>query len=113
MRPFEMAIIYAVTALTFSWAFANQYMASSMAAIAIFLNLGFFLWLLLASLYVMGDINSLGIPLLTPIQKNVVLDYVWIGQDLYPWLLSGWILMVLGLTKQSRHMVPSEAVRER
>lgn len=113
MRPFEMAIIYAVTALTFSWAFANQYMASSMAAIAIFLNLGFFLWFLLASLYVMGDINSLSIPLLTPIQKNVVLDYVWIGQDLYPWLLSGWILMVLGLTKQSRHMVPSEAVRAR
>jgi hypothetical protein len=111
MRPFELTLVYAVSALTFSWAFANQYMASSMAGIAIFLNLGLFLWLLLASLYVIGDVNSLGIPPITPIQKNVVLDYVWIGQDLFPWLFIGWILMVLGLSKQSRHMTPSEHVR--
>jgi len=113
MRPFELTLVYAVSALTFSWAFANQYMASSMAGIAIFLNLGLFLWLLLASLYVIGDVNSLGIPLVTPIQQNVVLDYVWIGQDLFPWLFIGWILMVLGLSKQSRHMIPSEQVRVR
>ncbi len=113
MRPFELALVYSVSALTFSWAFANQYMASSMGAVVVFLNLGFFLWLLLASLYVMGDINSLGIPLFSPIQQNVVLDYVWIGQDLFPWLLMGWILMVLGLSKKSRHMIPSEEVRAR
>ena len=113
MRPFELAMVYAVSALTFSWAFANQYMAASMAGIAVFLNLGFFLWLLLASLYVIGDVNSLGIPLVTPIQKHVVLDYVWIGQDLFPWLFIGWILMVVGLSKQSRHMIPSEKVRAR
>jgi len=113
LRPFELALVYAVSALTFSWAFANQYMASSMAAVAIFLNLGLFLWLLLASLYVMGDVNSLAIPGFTPVQQNVVLDYVWIGQDLFPWLFMGWILMVLGLSKQARHMLPSKEVRDR
>ena len=113
LRPFELALIYSVSALTFSWAFANQYMASSMAAVAIFLNLGLFLWFLLGSLYVMGDVNTLGIPFITPIQQNVVFDYVWIGQDLFPWLLMGWVLMVLSLFKKSRHMIPSEEVRAR
>jgi len=110
MRPFEMALIYAVSALTFSWAFANQYMASSMAAVAIFLNLGLFMWLLLGSLYLMGDVNVLAIPGITSVQQNVVYDYVWLGQDLFPWLLIGWILMVLGLTRKSGHMVPSAEV---
>jgi hypothetical protein len=113
LRPFELALIYSVSALTFSWAFANQYMASSMAAVAIFLNLGLFLWFLLGSLYVMGDVNTLGIPFITPIQQNVVFDYVWIGQDLFPWLLMGWLLMVLSLFKKSRHMIPSAEVRAR
>ena len=113
LRPFELALIYSVSALTFSWAFANQYMASSMAAVAIFLNLGLFLWFLLGSLYVMGDVNTLGIPFITPIQQNVVFDYVWIGQDLFPWLLMGWVLMVLSLFKKSRHMIPSAEVRAR
>ena len=84
-----------------------------MAAVAIFLNLGLFLWFLLGSLYVMGDVNTLGIPFITPIQQNVVFDYVWIGQDLFPWLLMGWVLMVLSLFKKSRHMIPSEEVRAR
>lgn len=110
MRPFEMALIYAVSALTFSWAFANQYMASSMAAVAIFLNLGLFMWLLLGSLYLMGDVNVLAIPGITSVQQNVVYDYVWLGQDLFPWLLIGWVLMVLGLTRKSGHMVPSAEV---
>ena len=88
-------------------------MASSMAAVAIFLNLGLFLWFLLGSLYVMGDVNTLGIPFFTSIQQNVVFDYVWIGQDLFPWLLVGWILMVLSLFKKSRHMIPSAEVRAR
>ena len=110
MRPFEMALIYAVSALTFSWAFANQYMASSMAAVAIFLNLGLFVWLLLGSLYLMGDVNVLAIPGITSVQQNVVYDYVWLGQDLFPWLLIGWVLMVLGLTRKSGHMVPSAEV---
>ena len=110
MRPFEMALIYAVSALTFSWAFANQYMASSMAAVAIFLNIGLFMWLLLGSLYLMGDVNVLAIPGITSVQQNVVYDYVWLGQDLFPWLLIGWILMVLGLTRKSGHMVPSPEV---
>jgi hypothetical protein len=113
LRPFELALIYSVSALTFSWAFANQYMASSMAAVAIFLNLGLLLWFLLGSLYVMGDVNTLGIPFITSIQQNVVFDYVWIGQDLFPWLLIGWILMVLSLFKKSRHMIPSAEVRAR
>lgn len=113
LRPFELALIYSVSALTFSWAFANQYMASSMAAVAIFLNLGLFLWFLLGSLYVMGDVNTLGIPFFTSIQQNLVFDYVWIGQDLFPWLLLGWILMVLSLFKKSRHMIPSAEVRAR
>lgn len=78
-----------------------------MGAIAIFLNLGYFLWLLLASLYVIGDVNSLGIPIFTPVQQHVVLDYVRIGQDLLPWLFMGWILMVIGLSRQAWHMNPS------
>lgn len=110
MRPFEMAMIYAVTALTFSWAFANQYMASSMAAVAVFLNLGLFIWFLLGSLYLMGDINTLAIPIITSVQQNVVFDYVWLGQDLFPWLLIGWVLMVLGLSKKDLHMEPSAEV---
>jgi hypothetical protein len=105
LPPFEMALAYTVTALLLAWAVANQYLAIPMAAIAIGLNVGFLIWLALSTLYLGGDPAVLGIPLLTPVQKHVMLDYNWFAQDLFPWLLLGWILMVFALKRPGQHML--------
>ena len=94
LPPFELALVYSITALVFSWAMVNQYLATPMAAVAIYLNAGFLIWLLLSSLYLGGDQAALNIPGLNQIQPHILLEWNQVMQDLFPWLLLGWILLV-------------------
>ena len=93
---FELTLFYSITALVFSWAVANQYLATPMAAVAVYLNVGFFVWLLMSSLYLGGDSATLNIPGLNQIQPHVLLEWNQVMQDLFPWLLLGWILLLAG-----------------
>lgn len=110
LAPFESALAYTVTAVTFSWAIANQYLAGPMAAVAIFLNLGFLLWLVLASLYLIGEPSALNVAFIRPWQQHVFLDWQNTMQDLFPWMFIGWVIFVLALRSPLRHYVP-ERVR--
>lgn len=105
LPPFELALAYTMTAVVFSFAMVNQYLVTPMAAVAVFLNLGLLVWLGLASLYLMGA-KSLEIPGLTFIQQNTLLEWERVMQDLFPWILIGWILFVIALRDPRRHMSP-------
>ena len=95
LPPFELALIYSITALVFSWAVANQYLATPMAAVAVYLNIGFLIWLALSSFYLGGDPATLNLPILNQIQPHVLLEWNQVMQDLFPWILIGWILLVI------------------
>lgn len=106
LPPLEMALAYSVSALLFSWAVANQYLAIPMAAVAVFLNIGFLAWLGLGSIYLGGATDVLNLPILRVIQPNLLLEYDIVFRDMWPWLLIGWVLMIVGLRDPRRHWNP-------
>lgn len=91
---FERALVYSIAVVLFSWAVVNQYLAIPMAGVAVFMNIGFLIWLLLASLYLLGDPTSLNVPILNLIQPHTLLEYNVVAQDLFPWLLFGYLLLM-------------------
>lgn len=95
LRPFEAGLAYSITALLFAWSVANQYLVIPMAAVAVFLNVGLLAWLLLSTLYLGGAADSLNLPVLNQIQPHVMLEWQWMGRDLFPYLLVGWFIFVL------------------
>ena len=106
LPPFELALVYSITALVFSWAVANQYLATPMAAVAVYLNIGFLIWLVLSSIYLGGDPATLNLPVLNQIQPNVLLEWNQVMQDLFPWILLGWILLVMIYVRKRPLMSP-------
>lgn len=92
LPPFELALAYTLTAVVFSWAMVNQYLAGPMAALAVFLNLGLLIWFLMSTLYLGGSEGVLNLPGLNAIQPHVLLDWERVMQDLFPWVLLGWII---------------------
>ena len=108
LRPFEAGLAYSITALLFAWGVANQYLVIPMAAVAVFLNVGFIMWFSLATLYLGGQAESLNLPLLNQIQPHVMLEWQWMGRDLFPYLLIGWIIFVFARNRPGCFMQPSQ-----
>lgn len=92
---FEYALVYTISAVVFSWAIVNQYLAVPMAGIAVWMNVGFLVWLVLSSIYLWGDVNSINFPVLNQLQPHMLLEYDVVAKDLFPWILLGWLLIVL------------------
>jgi len=92
LPPFELALAYSLSAVVFSWAMVNQYLAGPMAAVSVFLNAGLLIWFLLSSLYLGGSQAVLNLPILREIQPHVLLEWERVMQDLFPWILVGWII---------------------
>ena len=107
-NPFELALIYSVTALVFSWAVVNQYLATPVAATAVFLNVGLLVWFVLSSIYLAGDPGVLGIPGVTTIQQNVLLEWTHVMQDLFPWVFLGWLILAWQLRRPNGIFRPKE-----
>jgi hypothetical protein len=99
-------LIYTLTAVLLSWAVVNQYLAIPMAAVAVYLNAGLLVWLVLASIYLMGSADVLNVWGVRVIQPNLLLEYNVVVRDLFPWLLIGWGLMVVALHKPALHLRP-------
>ena len=96
---FEMSLAYTVGAVLFAWAMANQYLLTPMAAVAVYLNIGFMVWLLLSTIYLGGAADILNVWGLREIQPHIMLDWTKVFQDLFPWFLIGWVVMVIGMLK--------------
>lgn len=94
LPAFQLALAYSLTAVVFSWAVVNQYLAGPMAAVAIFMNAGLLVWFVLASVYLGGDSGVLNLPIINQIQPHVLLEWQVVMQDLFPWILSGWLIFV-------------------
>jgi len=112
LPPFELALAYTLSAVVFSWAMVNQYLAGPMAAVAVFLNLGFLIWFLLSSLYLGGDPGVLNLPVLNSIQPHVLLEWEKVMQDLFPWVLAGWIIFAFASRMPERLYLPGKAQAE-
>lgn len=112
LPPFELALAYSISAVLFSWAVVNQYLVTPMAAVAVFMNIGFLIWLGLSTLNFSGP-EALNIPILRDIQPHVLLEWTQVMQDLFPWLLIGWLLFVLALRRAGLHMNPRAGRSER
>jgi len=102
LPPFQLALAYSMTAVVFSWAMVNQYLAGPMAAIAVSLNAGFAIWLVLASLYLAGDPAAFALEWVRPIQQHVFLDWEDAMLDLFPWFLIGWVVFVVSVRDPRR-----------
>jgi hypothetical protein len=96
---FEMALAYTITAVLFSWAVANQYLLTPMAGVAVYLNIGFFVWLMLSTIYLGGAPDILNLWGLKAIQQHVMLEWTRVFQDLFPWFFAGWILMLVAVRR--------------
>lgn len=94
-RMFEFTLLYTLCAVVFSWSIVNQYLAVPVAAMAIWMNLGFLVWMLLSTIYLFGDPTSIDFPLLNLIQPHMLLEYNVVAQDLFPWIFFGWVLLAL------------------
>ena len=106
IKPFELTLLYAVALVVFSSAIATQYLAIPMAGVAAFMNLGFAAWLMLASAYVVGSPEGLGLPGFSHLHA-VLTDPSALGsfaglQGLALTLFVGWVLMTIWLLRRQR-----------
>jgi len=96
---FELALLYTVSALLFSWSVVNQYLAIPLAGVSVWMNLGFAVWMLLGSVYLLGDPLTLNFPILNQVHPHLFQDFNVVSQDLFPWLAFGWLLLAYRLRK--------------
>ena len=99
VRLFEFTLIYTITAVVFSWSIVNQYLAVPIAAVAIWMNIGFLIWLILSSIYLWGDATTINFPILNSIQPNTLLELDVVAKDLFPYILVGWLIIVASRNK--------------
>jgi hypothetical protein len=112
LPPFELALAYSLSAVVFSWAMVNQYLAGPMACVAVFLNVGLLVWLVMSSLYLGGSAGVLNLPGLNAIQPHVLLDWERVMQDLFPWALLGWIVFAFATRFHGRLYLSRKAQAE-
>lgn len=103
----QLPLVYMVTIVVFSSAIADQYLAIPIAAALVFLNLGFFLWLVLVAVYFAGNPltqNWWGFRTVWNWTAKEWLPYAtpdWMGlyRDQFVFLFLGWLLLMNGLRK--------------
>jgi hypothetical protein len=103
VRLFEFTLIYTITAVVFSWSIVNQYLAVPIAAVAIWMNIGFLIWLILSSIYLWGEATTMNFPILNLIQPHTLFELDVVARDLFPYFLLGWLLIV-----GSRNKLPKQ-----
>jgi len=103
----QLPLVYMVTIVVFSSAIADQYLAIPIAAALAFLNLGFFLWLILVAVYFAGNPmtqNWWGFRTVWNWTAKEWLPYAtpdWMGlyRDQFVFLFFGWLLLIYGLRR--------------
>lgn len=103
IRLFEFTLIYTITAVVFSWAIVNQYLAVPVAAMAIWMNLAFLIWIVQSTIFLWGDPTTLNVPILNAIQPHTFLEFDVVAKDLFIWIFAGWLILVF-----TRNKLPQE-----
>lgn len=101
LPAFTLALVYMVTLVVFSSSLADQYLSIALVSAAVFLNIGFLLWMILGSIYLFGNPATLAVPGFTSINQANPNLFLTTSDSAYQ-LLSvslffGWILMVIQL----------------
>jgi len=101
LPAFTLALVYTVTLVVFSSSLTDQYLAIALVGAAVFLNIGFLLWMILGSIYLFGNPATLAVPGFTSINQAHPNLFVMTSDGAYQ-LLSvslffGWILMMIQL----------------
>ena len=100
---FEATLAYLVTLVLVSSAIVDQYLAIPTAAIAVFLNVGFVIWLGMSSIYLLGEPADLNLPGFSQLKLHLLPGW---GDsafgDLVPALFAGWVIMTWWLCTKWR-----------
>lgn len=102
-----LPLVYTVTVVVFSSAIADQYLAIPVAAALVFFNLGFFLWLAVAAVYLAGNRLTQNWWGFRSIWDWTAKDWMpysapdWMGfyRDQFVFLFFGWLLLMNGIRK--------------
>jgi hypothetical protein len=101
--PFILALVYTVSLVVFTSALADQYLAIALVGAAVFLNLGFLIWMILGTIYFFGNPETLAVPGVTDLNQ-INPDFFFSTSDTAYQVLSaslfvGWTIMVFQLRK--------------
>jgi hypothetical protein len=100
LPAFESGLVYAITLVVLSTAVVDQYLPIPMSGVAVFLNLGFLYWLVLCSAHLLGNPETLNVPIFTDLRTHVAPYPGTVFQDMLFPLLAGWILMNFSLHRR-------------
>jgi len=96
----ELVMVYAVTAVVFTSAVADQYLAIPLIAVTALLNLGFAIWLGWSSVYFLGNPETISVVGLESLHALVFTTSEQAYQDLFLPLLLGWLIMSFALLRR-------------
>lgn len=99
--PFTLALVYTVTLVVFTSALADQYLSIAVIGAAVFFNIGFLAWLVLGTIYLYGNPQTLGVPGVTQINQANENLFLSTSDSAYKMLsislFIGWVLMLVKL----------------
>ncbi len=96
VKGIELVLAYLVTFVLFSPAIVDQYLVIAMIGVAVFMNAGFLWWLILASIYLLGNANTILGSIARTLSLHIFHDPY---QDLFLPLAIGWLLMLITLRR--------------
>jgi uncharacterized membrane protein len=101
LPPFTLALVYTVTLVVFTSTLADQYLSIALVGAAAFLNIGFFAWMLIGTIYLFGNPETLAVPGLTTLHEFVPGLLTRASDSAYQLLtvtlFAGWMLMIISL----------------
>ncbi len=110
LASFEATLVYAISVVVFSTAIVDQYLAIPMAGVAVFLNLGFFMWLGFSTIYLLGEPADINLPIFNTLKLHVAPYPELAAKDQFVFLFLGWIIMNFTLAKRWGFRAPGAPV---
>lgn len=101
LPPFTLALVYTVTLVVFTSTLADQYLSIALIGAAVFMNIGFLLWMILGTIYLFGNPETLAVPGVMTLHEAIPGLFTRASDSAYQLLTAalflGWILMIISL----------------
>lgn len=102
--PFTLALVYTVTLVVFTSALADQYLSIAVVGAAVFFNIGFLIWMVLGSIYLFGNPETLAVPGFTSINQSQADLFLMTSDSAYQLLSAslfvGWVIMLFAIRRE-------------